>query len=78
MKESSLKPEITPQSFDRTVSPKVGAPRIIWTLPAIGARIGRGREFAAELAKAEDTPIRREGRQYYAFEDELIAYLRRA
>lgn len=72
-----MKPEITPQRFDRTVSPKLGAPRIIWTLSAIGQRIGVGSDFVRDtLAKQPGSPVKEIGGRYYAFEDELIAFLR--
>jgi hypothetical protein len=52
-------------------------PRIIWTLPAIGARIGVGADFVRDtLAKQPGSPVREIGGRYYAFEDDLIAFLR--
>ncbi|MCO6178826.1 hypothetical protein [Ciceribacter sp. RN22] len=51
--------------------------RIIWTLPAIGRRIGVGADFVRDtLAGQKDSPVKEIGGRYYAFEDDLIAYLR--
>ncbi|NTH50922.1 DNA-binding protein [Agrobacterium rhizogenes] len=51
--------------------------RIIWTLPAIGQRIGVGADFVRDtLAKQPRSPIKELGGRFYAFEDDLIAFLR--
>lgn len=52
--------------------------RIIWTLAAIGARIGVGPDFVRDtLAKQNGSPVKEIGGRYYAFEEELMAFLRR-
>jgi len=56
---------------------KAPEPRIIWSLKAIGARIGVGADFVRDtLAKEPASPVKELGGRYYAFEDELIAFLR--
>lgn len=70
---------LTPETFDaltRAHARDAREERIIWTLPAIGKRIGRGRDFAEALAMMPDTPIRKQGRQYFVIETELIAYMK--
>lgn len=68
---------ITVEQFDATVSPKPGRPRIIWTLPAIGRRIGVGADFVRDtIAKQPGSPVKEIGGRYYAFEEYLIAFLR--
>lgn len=64
---------LTAQSFDAMTT---GAGRIIWTLGGIGQRISRGPDFVRTLADREGSPIRKEGRQFYAFEDELVAFMK--
>lgn len=45
--------------------------------PAIGGRIGVGADFVRDpIAKQEGTPSKRSGERYYAFEDDLISFLR--
>ncbi|WP_299939441.1 hypothetical protein [uncultured Nitratireductor sp.] len=71
--------EITPRRFDRMTRERAGRSpaRIIWTLPAIGAVIGVGPDFVRDvIAKEPGSPIREIGGRYYAFEDDLIAFLR--
>lgn len=52
-------------------------PKIIWTLPAIGERIGTGIDFVRDvLMKEEGSPIRTMGGRHYAVEDDLIAFMR--
>lgn len=72
------RPPITPTTFDQlhpTPSPK--GDRIIWTLDAIGSRIGTGRDFVRDtLAKQPGSPVKAIGGRYYAFESDLIAYLK--
>lgn len=59
---------------DKMTDPKI---KIIWTLPAIGHRIGVGPDFVRDtLAKQPGTPIKEIGGRYYAFEEDLIAFLR--
>lgn len=66
---------MTPAVFDQTVAGKPS--RIIWTLPAIGARIGVGPDFVRDnLMKQPGSPIKEIGGRYYAFEEDLIAFLR--
>lgn len=51
--------------------------KIIWTLPAIGRRIGVGADFVRDtLAKQEGSPIKEIGGRYYAFEEDLLDFLR--
>lgn len=53
------------------------SPRIIWTLPAIGKRIGVGADFVRDtLARQEGTPVKQIGGRWYVIEDELISYMR--
>lgn len=62
---------------DAGVRSNRNADGIIWTLPAIGKRIGVGADFVRDtLAKQEGSPIKEIGGRYYAFEDDLISYLR--
>ena len=71
--------ELTAPLFDALVRDgRKPAPKIIWTLKAIGQRIGRGEDFARSLVDEPGSPVRRQGRQYFAFEDELIAFLARS
>jgi hypothetical protein len=67
---------MTPEMFDAVMRPRP-RDRIIWTLPAIGARIGAGVDFVRDtLAKQPGSPVHQIGGKWYAFEDDLIAYLR--
>lgn len=51
--------------------------RIIWTLQGIGARIGVGPDFVRDtLMKQPGSPIKEIGGRYYAFEEDLIAFLK--
>jgi hypothetical protein len=51
--------------------------RIIWTLQGIGARIGVGPDFVRDtLAKQPGSPVKEIGGRYYAFEEDLIRFLR--
>ncbi|MCV9997669.1 hypothetical protein OE766_05370 [Pararhizobium sp. YC-54] len=71
---------ISPQQLDKILEskPRSSGSRIIWTLPAIGQRIGVGPDFVRDtLAKQEGTPIKQIGGRYFAFEDDLILFLRR-
>ncbi|HEY0124081.1 MAG TPA: hypothetical protein VGC14_20435 [Rhizobium sp.] len=75
------RPTLTPARLDKMLDGKAkssGNPsRIIWTLPAIGQRIGVGADFVRDtLAKQPDSPVKEIGGRYYAFEDDLIAFLR--
>ncbi len=68
---------ITPARFDAAMAPASKQPRIIWTLAAIGARIGASTDFVrSTLAGAPGSPVKRMGGRYYAIEDELIAFMR--
>ncbi|MBP1856848.1 hypothetical protein [Rhizobium herbae] len=71
---------ISPEQLDRMLEGKSrpSGSRIIWTLPAIGQRIGVGPDFIRDtLARQEGSPIKEIGGRYYAFEDDLIAFLRK-
>lgn len=75
------RPLLTTERLDALLDGKqksVGnSSRIIWTLPAIGRRIGVGTDFVRDtLAKQEGSPVKEIGGRYYAFEDDLIAFLR--
>lgn len=51
--------------------------RIIWTLQGIGARIGVGPDFVRDtLARQPGSPVKEIGGRYYAFEEDLMNYLR--
>ena len=77
--ELSLTKEITPRLFDRAIAARPPAPRIIWTLSAIGARIGVGADFVRDvIARQPGSPIREVGGRYYVFEDDLFAFMRSA
>ena len=63
--------------LEKVARPTTHPSRIIWTLPAIGKRIGVGADFVRDtLAKQEGSPVKEIGGRYYAFEDELITFLR--
>jgi len=64
--------------FDAVVQPSRRRDRIVWTLPAIGSVIGVGPDFVRDtLAKQPGSPVKEIGGRYYAFEEDLIAFLRR-
>ncbi len=51
--------------------------RIIWTLGGIAKRIGVGPDFVRDtLAKQPGTPVKEMGGRYYAFEADLLEFLR--
>lgn len=51
--------------------------KIIWTLAGIGNRIGCGPDFVRDtLAKQPGSPVKEIGGRYYAFEQDLMAYMR--
>ncbi|MCE3257933.1 MAG: hypothetical protein K0Q64_2016 [Nitrobacter vulgaris] len=67
-----------PETRPDLLSPGKRHDRIIWTLAAIGARIGVGPDFVRDtLAKQNGSPVKEIGGRYYAFEEDLMAYLRR-
>lgn len=75
------RPALTPARADAILEgnprPSGNSPRIIWTLPAIGRRIGVGADFVRDtLARQPGSPVKEIGGRYYAFEDDLIRYLR--
>lgn len=71
------KPELTQPIFDAIVKPLPRRDRIIWTLGGIASRIGVGVDFVRDtLAKQPGSPIKEIGGRYYAFEEDLIAFLR--
>ncbi|MBN9334916.1 hypothetical protein [Devosia sp.] len=70
--------KLTPETFDALTRMPAREGRIIWTLPAIAGRIGVGVDFVRDtLAKQPGSPVKEIGGRYYAFDDELIAFLRR-
>ncbi|XUY27947.1 hypothetical protein RMR21_006240 [Agrobacterium sp. rho-8.1] len=65
------------QVLDKAARPSGNPSRIIWTLPAIGRRIGVGADFVRDtLAKQDGSPVKEIGGRYYAFEEDLITFLR--
>jgi hypothetical protein len=75
------RPALTPARLDQMLEGKVrpsGNPsRIIWTLPAIGSRIGVGADFVRDtLAKQPGSPVKEIGGRFYAFEEDLVSFLR--
>lgn len=74
------RPALTPAVADAILECRGKASRsqqIIWTLPAIGRRIGVGADFVRDtLAKQPGSPIKEIGGRYYAFEEDLIKFLR--
>ncbi|MGA1804432.1 hypothetical protein [Rhizobium sp. HT1-10] len=78
MNRPALTPERLDALLDRNVTSRhVTRDKIIWTLPAIGKRIGVGTDFVRDtLAKQEGSPVKQVGGRYFAFEDELITFLR--
>lgn len=69
------RPKLTPEAFDMIASMRPD--RILWTLPTIARRIGTSADFVRDtLAKMDDTPVRILGGRYFAFEGDLIAFMR--
>lgn len=70
------KPVLTREIVDSLI-PGKRRDRIIWTLAAIGDRIGVGPDFVRDtLAKQPGSPVKEIGGRYYAFEEDLITFLR--
>jgi hypothetical protein len=68
---------LTPEAFDRLTRMPAREDRIIWTLAAIGARIGTGVDFVRDtLVAAPGSPIRELGGRYYVFEQDLLDFMR--
>ena len=70
--------ELTPRTFDR-MAPGRATTRtgIIWTLAGIADRIGVSADFVRDkLVIAEGSPVREIGGKFYAFEEDLIAFLK--
>lgn len=71
------KPELTPERLDALLMPP-RRDKIIWTLGGIAARIGTGTDFVRDtLAKQAGSPVKEIGGRYYAFEEDLITFLKR-
>lgn len=73
------RPNLTPAVLDAILEGRKPSnpSRIIWTLPAIGQRIGVGADFVRDtIAKLPGSPVKEIGGRYYAFEDDLIRFLR--
>lgn len=71
------KTELTPPRFDALVRGAPPHPRIIWTAAGIGRRLNCGEDYVRRtLFGMPGSPIRRKGRRLYAFEDDLIAWMR--
>lgn len=67
---------LTPATLDAVLTPP-RRDRIIWTLGGIASRIGTGTDFVRDtLAKQPVSPVKEIGGRYYAFEEDLIEYLR--
>ena len=79
MNRPALTPDRLDAILDRNVTSRYATrDKIIWTLQAIGQRIGVGADFVRDtIAQAEGSPIREIGGKYYCFEDDLIAFLRK-
>ncbi|WP_404404909.1 hypothetical protein [Pelagibacterium halotolerans] len=71
---------LSPQRFDAMASQgatRYGRDKIIWTAGGIAARLGCGEDYVRRtLAALPGTPIKKKGRRLYAFEDDLIAWMR--
>lgn len=68
--------DLTPERLDAFL-PGKRRDRIIWTLAAIGDRIGVGPDFVRDtLAKLPGSPVKEIGGRYYAFEEDLMVFLR--
>lgn len=68
---------LTPQSFDTITAKGPHPDRIIWTASGIARRLGCGEDYVRRtLARQPGSPIRRKGRRLYAFEDDLLAWMR--
>ena len=67
---------LTPSRLDAVLErPKPD--RIIWTAGGIAARLGCGEDFVRKtLALLPGSPIRKKGRRLYAFEGELIDWMK--
>ncbi|MEF2074364.1 hypothetical protein [Consotaella aegiceratis] len=69
--------ELSPSNFDSAAFAAEKSSRIIWTLGGIARRLGVGVDFVRDtLAKQPDSPVKEIGGRYYAFEDQLISYLK--
>lgn len=67
--------QVTATSFDKIAPER--RERIVWTLAGIGRRIGVGPDFVRDtLANADGSPVREVGGRFFAFEDELIAFMK--
>lgn len=67
---------LTPDQLDAILTMR-RRNHIIWTLGGIAARIGTGTDFVRDtLAKQPGSPIKEIGGRYYAFEDDLMLYMR--
>ena len=73
---------LTSQVFDSQIAPAASTNAtamvpVIWGCKAIGQAIGKSGDYVRDtLAKLPDTPVRRQGREYYARADELDAFFR--
>lgn len=70
---------LTPDRFDALArNMHAREDRIIWTLPAIAGRLGVGVDFVRDtIAKQPGTPVKEIGGRYYAFESDLLYFLRK-
>lgn len=67
--------KLTPEAFDSLT--RVRQDRIIWTASGIARRLGCGEDYVRRtLVTLPGSPIHRKGRRLYAFEDELMAWMR--
>lgn len=67
---------LTPQRLDAVLErPKPD--RILWTAGGIARRLNCGEDYVRRtLAVLPGSPIRKKGRRLYAFEDELLEWMR--
>lgn len=75
---------LTPQAFDRmmeasSTNQSDNEAEILWGAKEIGRFIGRSPDYVRDtLAKADGSPIKRQGREYFAFRPALLAWLEAA
>lgn len=63
--------KLTPEAFDALVDDEQNW-KVIWTLEAIGRRIGCGKDFVRDvLFEMPGSPIRKMGRRYYVIDRDL-------
>lgn len=72
--------ELTPKRFDHNIAlagaDRAPRERIIWTLSAIGARIGVGPDFIRSMVDLPGSPVHRMNGRFYAIESELLNFMK--